>query len=186
MTLTSLLTMIVVGIINGNVISSSMVGVDLAGNNLNSIRNSLVLSLFIFGISLTTGIIIFVSNLVLASIVGEGFIIFVSLLVVSVVVQIADYLLEKLFPIVHAKLDGFIVTLIPAITTILFSLFATGLTFFDLVLQIIFTNIGIALVLTMIAGVRQNKLTYSSYDVFKGNLMTLSILFVLAIVWAAL
>lgn len=183
MTLTSLLSIILVGIISGNVISSSMVGVDLAGNNLNSIKNGLVLSLITFGVTLISGIGDFVTNLVLVSTGNSGFLIFAAFLLVAVLVQVAEFILEKFFPIVHTNLDGFMVTLIPAVAVILFSIFTTNITFLELLLNILFVNVGITLVLTIIAGVRQNKLTYSSYDVFKGNLMTLAILFVLAILW---
>ena len=185
MTLASLLSIILVGIISGNVISSSMVGVDLAGNNLNSIKNGLVLSLIVFGVSLVAGIGVFVINLALVASGNSGFLVVAAFLFVAVLVQIAEYILEKFFPIVHTNLGGFIVTLIPAVAVILFSIFTSEIKFLELLLNIVFVNLGITLVLTIIAGVRQNKLTYSSYDVFKGNLMTLAILFVLAILWTA-
>lgn len=183
MTLTSLLSIMLVGVITGNVISSSMVGVDLAGNNLNSIKNSLVLSLIIFGVSLLSGLGLFVTNLILVSTGNAGFFVLVAFLFVAILVQIAEYVLEKFFPVVHTNVEGFIVTLIPAIAVILFSMFTSNITFLELLLNILFTNLGITIVLTIIAGVRQNKLTYSSYEVFKGNLMTLAILFVLAVLW---
>jgi len=186
MTLSSLLSIILVGIITGNVISSSMVGVDLAGHNLNSMKNSLILSLFVFVISLFSGIAVFVVNTILEQTGNVGFLVFVVFLVVSICVQVAEYMLEKLFPIVHTKLKGFFVVLIPAISVILFSILGGGVTFLELMLHIVFVNLGITVVLTIIAGVRQNKLTYSSYDVFKGNLMTLAILFVLALIWTAI
>ena len=185
MSLSSVLSLLLVGVISGNVITSSMVAVYLAGNNLNTTKNSLILSLFVFGVTLFSGIAVYLANVFLIAIGYTEFIIFIAFFVVAVFVQVADNLLEKLFPIVHTKLNSFIVALIPAITLILFSVCANSVTFVELLLNILFTNLGVAIVLALISGVRENKLTYSSYGVFKGNLMTLAILFVLAIVWTA-
>lgn len=183
--MTSLLSIILVGIITGNVVSGSMLGVDLAGNNLNSIKNALILSLLIFGISLISGVTMFVVNLALAGSGNGGFIVFVTLLVVAVMVQLAEYILEKFFPVAGVKLSRFLVVLIPTLSVVLLGILNAGIGFAELMSHIVFTNLGIALTLAVIAGVRQDKLAYSSYDIFKGNLMTLSILFVLAIVWTA-
>lgn len=183
--MTSILSVILVGIITGNVVSGSMIGVDLAGNNLNSIKNALILSLLIFGVSLISGITMFVASLALSGSGNGGFIVFVTMLIVAVMVQLAEYVLEKFFPVVGVKLERFLVVLIPTVSVILLSLFGEGMGFGAFMSHIVFTNLGIALTLAVIAGVRQDKLTYSSYDIFKGNLMTLSVLFVLAIVWTA-
>lgn len=183
--MTSLLSIILIGIITGNVVSGSMIGVDLAGNNLNSIKNALILSLLIFGISLISGVTMFVASLALANSGNGGFIVFVTMLIVAVLVQLAEYVLEKFFPVAGVKLERFLVVLIPTLSVVLLSVFGEGMVFGELMSHIVFTNLGIALTLAVLAGVRQDKLTYSSYDIFKGNLMTLSVLFVLVIVWTA-
>ena len=182
MTFQTLLSIMLVGIITGNVFCASGMAVDVAGNQLNTIKGSLIYSLFIFGTLLLSGVVIFVTNLIL----GGKYFVFVVVLVVAIMVQIAEFLMEKFFPIIHTKLGRFIVALIPTLTIILFSLFTQGLTFGVLLLNIIFICVGITLVLALISGIRNNKLTYSSDEVFKGNLMTLVILFVLALVWTAL
>ena len=179
------LSIMLMGLISGNVITASGVGIDLAGNNLNTIKHSLILSLFIFGVTLCSGIVLFVTNLILTSLELQNFFVVLAVLVVAVFVQIAEFMLEKLFPIVHTRLGSFVVSLIPTVAIILLSIFTKGVSFGVILLDILFICLGITAVLACIAGVRNNKLTYSSYDVFKGNLMTLAILFVMAIIWTA-
>ena len=41
-------------------------------------------------------------------------------------------------------------------------------------------------VMLTINGVRQNKITSATYDVFRGNLMTIVVLFVVSLVWMAI
>lgn len=185
MTLANFLSIMLIGILTGNVIASSGIGVDLVGNNLNSIRNSTILSLFVFGASLVSGLLCFALLSILNVVGYSNFFIVGAFLIVAIIVQVAEYILEKFFPIAKATLGSFVVTLIPTIAIILFSIFSVKLTFLSLLCNIIFVNLGIFLILTLVAGVRQNKLNYSSYDVFKGNLMTLAVLFVIALVWTA-
>lgn len=185
MTIESLFGIMLIGLISGNVITSTGLGIDIAGNNLNSIKSSLVLSLMIFGITLLSGVVLYVSNLVLIAYSVEGFLVIVAFVTVALFAQIAEYVLERLFPVVHTKLNGFVVTIIPSVLIILLSLFGTGIGFGWLLLDIIFICLGITAVLSVISGIRNNKLTYNSYDVFKGNLMTLVLLFVMALIWTA-
>lgn len=183
MTFEVLFATLLLGLITGNVVLASGVGVDIAGNNLNSIKNALILSLVIFLITIISGIIIFVTNLIIGSVGMSSALLFVTILVVAIMVQIAEYVLEKVWPVLHALLGEFFVTLIPTISVILLGVFGAGVSFGMMLLDIISISLGVTLILAVISGVRSNKLTHSSYEVFRGNLMTVAILFVLALVW---
>ena len=186
MTIEVLISIMLTGLISGNVVVASGLGVDLAGSNINTIKNSLILSLVVFLVALGAGIVTFVVNLILVNSGLEALITFVVFLVVATMVQIAEFVLEKAFPVMHTKLSGFIVTLIPAVSIILLGLFACKITFLEMILDILFICFGISVVMAVIGGVRNNKLTYSSYDILKGNLMTIAILFVLALLWTVI
>lgn len=185
MTIETLLSVMLIGLISGNVIASTGVGIDIAGNNLNSIKNSLIFSLIIFGVTLLSGVVIYVTNLIFESYNLQGMMIIVSLMVVAIFTQIAEFILEKIFPVVFTKLNGFVVTIIPSVLIILLSIMASGVGFGLFLLDIIFVCLGITAVLAVISGIRNHKLTYSSFEVFKGNLMTLVLLFVMALIWTA-
>ena len=185
MNITALLSALVFGTLAGNVILVSGIGLDLTSNNLNSIKNSLIFSLFVFGSLLVSGVFMYLARLALLSLDLGGFFVVVSLMIVAIIVQISEYLMMKLAPIVYTHVKDILVVLIPTLAIILLSLFSNGIKFGELILNIIFTSIGMIAVMTTISGVRQNKLTYATYDVFRGNLMTLVVLFVLALVWTA-
>lgn len=183
MTLSNFLSIILMGIITGNVIGSTGVGVDLAGNNLNSIKSSAILSLAVFCVTLVSGLLAFALNAILISVGYAQYFIAGAFLIVASIVQVAEYVLEKVCPIEKKMLGAFIVTLIPTTAIILFSIFSVEVTFLGVILNILFECVGVLLVLVIIGGVRQNKLNYSSYNVVKGNLMTLVVLFVLSLIW---
>ena len=185
MGLTTFLTAIIFGTLTGNVLLSSGIGLDLVSNNLNSIKNALIFSLYVVGITILSGVFIYLANLWLVSGEHVGFIVLVGLLIVSVIVQIADYLMMKLTPIVHTYVKNIIVILIPTIAIIILSLLGANVNFFEFLLNLLFTCVGMVFVMVTICGIRQNKLTYATYDIFKGNLMTLVVLFVMALVWTA-
>jgi len=185
MNLTTFLTVVIVGTLTGNVMIGSGIGLDLASNNLNSIKNALIFSLFVTAVSLISGVCVFLANLWLVASGNAGFLVLVGMLIVAIFVQIAEYVMKKLTPIVHTHIKSILVVLIPTITIILFSLLGEGVGFGEFLLSLVFTCVGMIAVMVTICGVRQNKLTYATYDVFKGNLMTLVVLFVLALVWTA-
>lgn len=185
MEMSTFLMAIIFGTLTGNVLLASGIGMDLVSNNLNSIKNSLIFSLFVVGITFVSGLFVWIANLLLVNGGHTGFIVLIAFLIVSVVVQIADYIMSKVTPIVHTHVKDIIVILIPTITIILFSMLGANVKFIEFVLNLLFSCIGMVVVMVTISGVRQNKLTYATYDVFKGNLMTLVVLFVMALVWTA-
>lgn len=185
MTMTTFLTTIIFGVLTGNVLLASGIGVDLVSNNLNSIKNSLIFSLYVVAITFISGIFMWLANLWLVSAEHAGFIVLVGVLIVAIIVQIADYIMMKVTPIVHTHVKDIIVILIPTITVIIFSMLGQNVKFLEFLFNLIFSCVGMTLVMVTISGVRQNKLTYASYDVFKGNLMTLVVLFVMTLVWTA-
>ena len=186
MELTTFLTAIVFGTLTGNVLLSSGIGLDLASNNLNSIKNALVFSLFVVGITILSGISMWLANLWLASGENSGFIVLVGFIIVAVMVQVAEFIMMKVAPIVHTHVKDMLVVLIPTISIILFSLIGGGIGFGEFIFNLLFSCVGMVAVMVTINGVRQNKLTSATYDVFRGNLMTLVVLFVLSLAWMAI
>lgn len=185
MNLTTFLSAIIFGTLTGNVLLASGIGVDLVSNNLNSIKNALVFSLFVVGTTFFSGVFMWLANLWLMSGEHVGFIVMIGIVIVAVMVQIADFIMMKTTPIVHTYVKDIMVILIPSISIIIFSLLGPNVKFFEFIFNLLFCCVGMALVMVTISGVRQNKLTYATYDVFKGNLMTLVVLFVMALVWTA-
>ena len=184
MGITTFLTALIFGTLTGNVLLSSGIGLDLASNNLNSIKNALVFSLFVVSITLVSGISTYLAYIWLASGENTGFIVLVSIMIVAIVVQVAELVMMRVVPIVHTHVKDILVVLIPTISIILLSLIGVG--FGEFILNLLFTCFGMVLIMVTISGVRQNKLTFATYDVFRGNLMTLVVLFVLALVWTAI
>lgn len=185
MTITSVLSIMLLGVISGNVIVASGVGIDLASSRLNSIKNSLILSLVIFFVTLLSAVIIYICGLIIGSAEQFKYMVIIGFIAVSTMVQIAEFVLKKIFPIVYVKLGTFFVTLIPTISVILFAIFANGYSFLELMTHIVFSCVGIMAVLMLIAGIRNNKLTYSTQSIFKGCVMTMAILFVLSLIVSA-
>lgn len=181
MNLTTFLATIIFGTLTGNVMLSSGIGLDLASNNLNSIRNSLVFGLYVVAITFVSGLLMWLVNLWVSS----GFVILVGFMIVAILVQIAELIMIKLSPIVYTHVKEMLVVLIPTISIILFSLIGYA-SFWLFLFNLIFVCVGMIGVLVTISGVRQNKLTHTTYDVFRGNLMTLVVLFVMALVWTAI
>lgn len=178
----SILSILLFGLFTGNIVASSGLGVDMASGKVNSIKNSLIYGCIVFGVMVLSGVIVYAVNSILVGFNLSKFMVFVTMVIASIFVQIADYLMEKLVPVLKANLDGFIVVLIPAITVILFSLLGSNLSFGKFLINLISMGLGFILVELTIASVRKNKLSVNSFNVFKGNLITLTIMFVITIV----
>ena len=186
MDLTVLLTAIIFGTLTGNVLLSSGIGLDLVSNNLNSIKNALIFSLYVVCITIISGIVVWLANFWLVSVENAGFIVLVGFMIVSIVVQLAEFIMMKISPIVYTHVKEILVVLIPTISIVLFSLIGNGVGFGEFILNLLFSCVGMVGVMLTINGVRQNKITSATYDVFRGNLMTIVVLFVVSLVWMAI
>lgn len=185
MSLSVLVSMFAAGLFSSNVIASSGVGVDLATNSLNNLKNALYYSLVIFAVSILSAVSIYLAELAFVALEIEKFLIVASLLIVSMYVQMAEHLVKKLTPLFYTQTKYLVPSLVSTLFIVVICAFASTTTFLELITLIFFESVGVLLVLTIMAGVRNSGLVDRKHSLLKGNLVSLVILLLIMMAWTA-
>jgi len=180
-----MLSILIAGLFSSNIVASSGVGVDFATNNLSSIKNATIYSLVIFCTAIFSAVGVYLANLALAASNNARFLIVVALLIVSVSVQIAEFMLKKLMPLFFTQTKYFVPSLVSTLFIMVISAFGASQGFLELLFIIICQSLGVLLVLTIIAGIRQTNSVQNKPSLLKGNLISLVILLFVMLAWTA-
>lgn len=180
-----MLSILIAGLFSSNIIASSGVGVDFATNNLSSIKNAITYSIVIFFTAIFSAASIYIANLALTAAGQASFLIVVALLIVSVSVQMAEFILKKLMPLFFTQTKYFVPSLVSTLFIMVVSAFSASQGFLELLFVIICQSLGVLLVLSIIAGIRQTNSVQNKPNLLKGNLISLVILLFVMLAWTA-
>ncbi len=182
---TSFFAVLLAGILSNNMLVANCTGVDVTTNGTNSFKTASIYSLVVFCVAMCSAITAYISNEILGY-YGIGKMLFiVTMIIVAMYVQIAEFVLSKVYPLFLKQVKHFVPIL--AGTMMLFVLGAIGIeySFFKMIALTIFYGLGIWGVLLLIAGIRKNSNHKEVKESYKGTVMSLIIVFVLAIIWTA-
>lgn len=181
----TIISMLVAGLFSANVVTMGGTGLELATNNLNTIKNALYYTFIVFVVGLLSLITLHVVNLILISYELQSYLIVVALLTISMYVQMAEYVCKKALPLFFTQTRYFVPSLVGTLFMLILSTYSSSTSLINMILDVLFISAGIMITLVLIAGIRQNYQNKNVAAVFKGNLLSLIILLLLMLAWTA-
>ncbi len=182
---TSFFAVMLAGLLSNNFLVGNCTGVDITTNGTNSFKTASVYSLVVFAVAFMSSITAYICNLILGYYGLTNMLFIISMVIVAMYVQMAEYVLKKVYPAFLKQTKYFVPIL--AGTMMLFVLGSLGQTYslFKMLLLVIFDCLGVWAVLLLIAGIRKNSSHAELKDNYKGTVMSLIIVLVLTIIWTA-
>ncbi len=171
------------GVLVSNCLVSTCSGVDITTNPTKDIKNASIYSVVIFSILTVSSVLMFLCNKILDFYGIAHMLFLVTLICVASLVQIAEYLTQKIAPRFVQDIGYFMPILACNLFLLILPTTFANLTFGQLLLNAIASGIGIWFVLAIIAGIKHNY--FKKESKINTNLASLIIAFVLIVVWSA-
>ena len=182
--MSNFLAIMISGILASNCLLTTCSGIDITTNRLGGIKNASIYSLVVFCVLLASSLVMFICNLILQYYGLLRLMFLVALVCVAGFVQIAEYVIKKVAPRFHLEIGYFVPILACNLFLLLLTTSFSKLSFGEMLLSVLSNGLGIWLVLSIIAGIKNNYFERKD-GVVDTNIASLIIVFVLMIIWGA-
>lgn len=185
MDITNFFGILLAGVLANNCLVANCTGIDITTNGTRSMKNASIYSLIIFGVMLMSSITIYICKNIMVYYGLASVVFLVAMVIVAIYVQIAEFIAKKVCPVFVKQMNYFIPILAGTMMFFMLGLTATAMSFGKMILYVLFNSLGIWIVLLLIAGIKKNFTHDNLQDKYKGLVMSLVIVFILAIIWTA-
>lgn len=175
-------SIVVSGILASNCLVSTCSGIDITTNPIRDIKRASIYSLVVFSILFASSIITFICDKILAYFSLTRMLFLVTLVCVAGFVQMAEYLTKKFAPRFSQDISYFIPTLACNLFLLILPTSFAKLTFWQMLLSVIASGVGMWLILAIIAGIKHNYFKQESRT--NTNIASLVVVFVLIVIWS--
>lgn len=185
MSYTSFLGVLIAGLLADNCLVANCTGADVTMMQTKSYKNASIYSLIIFAVTLCSSIVMSICSNILAFYGLHNLAFIISMVVVAVFVQLAEFVCKKVCPIFIKQTKYFVPILAGTEMMFMVGLLSASISFGYMLLYVLFNGLGVWMVLLAIAGIKKNFTHSDTKENSKGLVLSLTIVFVLALIFSA-